>query len=398
VSDHRDRPALSAAERAAAASLLSAAWGEAARISTAEVVWDRAHVVRVGTHDGRTAILKRPRQDRQGRDRREGEPGWAAFGLELASLEYLADMPVPVAPRLLGADVQAGVLVMEDLPAGPSLADSLLLGDRAAARTGLVAYATALGSVHAWSMGRTAGFEQARDRYSPAAGSRSWWLARIERGRGHFLRASSVLGLATTGVDAEITGLIGMLDGPRYRSFVHGDLCPDNVRLTGGRMRFFDFEWSGLGSAALDAAYLLAPFPSCWCFADLPADLADQALEAYRGALAAGGAEAGPDFGAELTAAMAGWLVTRGAMIEGALRRDGQWGTTTMRPRLLSWTRRFAAAAAATGTLPRLRMLAEGLDDQLGSRWPDAVIPAYPALAEPGSIVAELPDGWEPES
>ena len=81
-----------------------------------------------------------------------------------------------------------------------------------------------------------------------------------------------------------------------------------------------------------------------------------------------------------------------------ALKRDSQWGTTTMRPRLLSWTRRFAAAAAATGTFPRLRMLAEGLNDQLGSRWPDTVIPAYPALAEPGSTVAELPDGWESDN
>lgn len=393
MSDHRDLAVLSAAEREAAESLLSAAWGEPARICAADVVWDRAHVVRVGTRDGRSAILKRPRRDWQ-----EGEPGWAAFGIELASLEYLAGMPVPVAPRLLGADVKAGVLIMEDLPAGPSLADSLLLGDRAAATTGLVAYAASLGSVHAWSIGQTDGFERARERYSPAAGSRSWWLERIERGRGYFLQASSVLGLATTGVDAEITGLIAMLDGPRYRSFVHGDPCPDNVRLTDGRMRFFDFEWSGLGSAALDAAYLLAPFPSCWCFADVPADLADQALDAYRGALAAGGAEAGQDFGAELTAAMAGWLVTRGTRIEEALGRDSQWGTTTMRPRLLSWTRRFAAAAAAAGTFPRLRMLAEALGDQLGSRWPDTVIPAYPALAEPGSIVAEVPDEWEPDS
>jgi hypothetical protein len=73
-------------------------------------------------------------------------------------------------------------------------------------------------------------------------------------------------------------------------------------------------------------------------------------------------------------------------------------GTTTMQPRLLSWTRRFAAAAAVAGTFPRLRTLAEELHDRLGSRWPDAVIPAYPALAEPGSIVAEVPDGWEPDS
>ena len=347
--------------------------------------------MRLGTCDGRSVILKRPRRDRQG-----GEPDRDAFGIELASLEYLAGMPVPVAPRLLGADVTAGVLLMEELPAGRSLADSLLLGDRATATADMAAYATALGSVHAWSMGRTAGFERARVRYSPAAGSRPWWLARIERGRGQFLHVASVLGVATEGVDAEIDGLVRMLGGERHLSFVHGDLCPDNVRLARGHIRFFDFEGSSLGSAALDAAYLLAPFPSCWCFAGLPADIADLAMTAYRSALEAGGVDAGQDFDAELTAALAGWVVARGAMIEGALKRDREWGTTTMRPRLVSWTERFAAAAATTRTFPRLRLLAEELSDRFRSWWPNAVIPAYPALADPWSTLATQPEWWEP--
>lgn len=391
MTDRSVSPVLSAVEREVAASLLGDAWGEPVEICAAEVVWKRRHVVRLGTRDGRSVILKRPRRDRQG-----GEPERAAFGIELASLEYLAGMPVPVAPRLLGADVTAGVLLMEELPAGRSMADSLLLGDRATATANMVAYATALGSVHAWSIGRTAGFERARARYSPAAGSHPWWLERIERGRGQFLRVASVLGVATEGVDAEIDGLVRMLGGPRDLSFVHGDLCPDNVRLADGCIRFFDFEGSSLGSAALDAAYLLAPFPSCWCFADVPADIADLAMAAYRSALEAGGVEAGQDFDTELTAALAGWVVARGAMIEGALERDRQWGTTTMRPRLVSWTERFAAAAATTSTFPRLRILAEGLNDRFRSRWPNAVIPAYPALADPRSTLARLPKWWEP--
>ena len=347
--------------------------------------------MRLGTRDGRSAILKRPR-----RDRPATEPQWDAFGIELASLEYLAGMPVPVAPRLLGADVTAGVLLMEELPAGRSLADSLLLGERSTATADLVAYATALGSVHAWSIGRTAGFDRARARYSPAAGSRPWWLDSIERGRGQFLHVASGLGMATERVDAEIDGLVRMLGGHRYLSFVHGDLCPDNVRLADGRVRFFDFEEASLGSAALDAAYLLAPFPSCWCFADVPADIADLAMGAYRGALAAGGVEVGEDFDTELTAALAGWVVARGAMIEGALKRDKRWGTTTMRPRLMSWTERFAAAAAATAAFPRLRTLAEGLNDRFRAQWPAAVIPAYPALADPRSTLARRPGWWEP--
>ena len=50
-------------------------------------------------------------------------------------------MPEPVAPRLLGADADAGILLMEDLGPGPSLADSLLTGDRSRMRADLVSYA-----------------------------------------------------------------------------------------------------------------------------------------------------------------------------------------------------------------------------------------------------------------
>ena len=89
----------------------------------------------------------------------------------------------------------------------------------------MVAYATALGSVHAWSIGRTSEFERDRGRYSPVACSRLWWLERIERGRGQFLQVVSELGVATEGADAEIGALIRVLAGERYRSFVHEDRC-----------------------------------------------------------------------------------------------------------------------------------------------------------------------------
>lgn len=392
MTDRSVSPVLSAIEREVAASLLGDAWGEPVEICAAEVVWKRRHVVRLGTRDGRSVILKRPRRDRQG-----GEPEREAFGIELASLEYLAGMPVPVAPRLLGADVTAGVLLMEELPAGRSMADSLLLGDRATATADMVAYATALGSVHAWSIGRTAGFERARARYSPAAGSRPWWLERIERGRGQFLRVASVLGVATEGVDAEIDGLLRMLGGPRDLSFVHGDLCPDNVRLADGRIRFFDFEGSSLGAAALDAAYLLAPFPSCWCFASLPAEVAAPAVAAYRGCLREAGIQLGPDWDAVTAAALASFIIARGRMVGRALGEDRPWGTTTMRPRLLTWLRTFTDTASRAGVLPRLHDLAGALHDQLSRRWPGLVIAQYPALVQPGAAALPLPDWWPPK-
>ena len=74
-----------------------------------------------------------------------------------------------VAPRLVGADDQAGLLLMEDLGPGASLADALLAGDRKRAQADLVSYARALGAMHAWSMGRPGELASLRARYAPQA-------------------------------------------------------------------------------------------------------------------------------------------------------------------------------------------------------------------------------------
>ena len=379
-------PVLSAAEQDAAEALLSDAWGGHVQVCTAEVVWERAHVVRLTSRDGRSAILKRARQH----SGTEPEPEREGFGNELASLEFLSGMPVAVAPRLVGADVATGILVMEELPAGQSLSDSLLFGDRAAAVAGFAAYATALGRVHAWSMSRTGDYARLLARYSPDADPRPWLLQRIEEFSGQFLRVAASLGVASDGAAADIDELIRTLSEPRYLGFVHCDLCPDNVRLVDGQMRIFDFEESCLGSVAIDASYLLAPFPSCWCFGSVPADVADPAMQAYLVALRAGGIEAGNDLDTELSAALAGWMVARGRVIERTLRDDREWGTTTMRPRLLAWTDCFATTAAAD-VFPRLRLVAQHLHDRLRTLWPDAAVPEYPALAHPSSRATITP-------
>jgi hypothetical protein len=97
-----------------------------------------------------------------------------------------------------------------------------------------------------------------------------------------------------------------------------------------------------------------------------------------------------------MTGAMAAWIVFRGEMIIRVLREDQEWGTTTLRPRLLTWLRTFADAAARTGVLPRLLELADALHDELCSRWPGTVVAAYPALAGPDSPRVEVPEWWRP--
>jgi len=375
-------------ETRAAGALLSAAWGEPVAVLAAEALRDRTHVFRLRLDGGRSAVLKR----RGPRDQARG-----AFGIELAALEYLSAMPEPVAPRLLGADAEAGLLLMEDLGLGRSLADSLLTGSAEEAQADLVAYARALGALHAWSRERPAAFAALRARHAPGAALEPAWLGAVGRGQAGFLAVAAGLGLPTAGVEDELKTITDITNGAAFPGLVHGDACPDNVRMVGGECLIFDFESSGWGPVTLDAAYLLAPFPICWCFGRLPAGAAAAALDAYRARVGEAGIGLGPDWDAALAAAQAVWVIARGKALREALEEDDSWGTTTMRPRLLAWLRSFAAAAGRAWTLPRLRTLAADLERVLSQRWPQVRVPDYPALAGPGAVLAQVPDWWQPE-
>lgn len=353
---------------------------------SAEKIWGRHHILRLTLADGRSAVLKR------GRDADSADP-LRGFPAEVAALSLLNGMPVPVAPRLLGAD--ATLLVMEDLGPAASLAHSLLAADPVRAQADLVAYARALGAMHAWSAGR--GQDFAAIAASPAGVPEPHWIAAITEGKGPLLGVAERLGLRDDGVSAEIDSLPALLRGPgdAYTGLVHSDACPDNTHVTDGTCRLIDFETSGWGPVALDAAYLLAPFPSCWCFAALAAEVANAALDAYRDQLTGAGIALGANWDVALTAALGGWIVARAPALGRLLDKDREWGTTTGRPRMLTWLRSFADAAAGSGALPRLDALARAIREQLSARWPDIVVPDYPALARPGVPLARLPRGWE---
>jgi aminoglycoside phosphotransferase (APT) family kinase protein len=367
-------PALSAAEIQAAGALLARVWGPGTSVRAAEPIWDRSHVIRLRLAADRSVVLKKQADN-------------DSFGVELAALEYLNGMPEPIAPRLLGADADVGILLMEDLGPGPSLADSLLTGDRSRVRADLVSYAEALGSMHAWSIGKPS---------DPCLGAPPW-PGVAARDKDAFLGAAISLGLAAAGAGTEIDQLPLTLNETGHHGLVHGDVCPDNVRFAGGRCRIFDFEHSGWGAVVLDASYLLAPFPSCWCFGRLPASVAAPAMSAYRSRLEAAGIDLGPSWDVAMTAALGTWILAWGSEIAKLLQEDNEWGTTTMRPRLLTWLRSFTSAADRSGALPGLRVLAGGLHEQLSARWPEAVIADYPALARPGAPRVQVPDFWQPE-
>ena len=83
-------------------------------------------------------------------------------------------------------------------------------------------------------------------------------------------------------------------------------------------------------------------------------------------------------------------------MLAEALEQDHEWGTTTMRPRFLAWLRTFTGRSGG-GALPRLQHTASAMQERLAERWPGLRVPDYPALAQAGSPLARVPDGWQPK-
>ena len=377
---------LSAAETSVAESLLAEAWGKAVAVRSAETIWGRSHIVRLRLADtGGSVVLKRRRSENFGGRVR-------GFAAELATLEFLNAEETGVAPRLIGAS--ADLLLMEDLGPGSSLAHALLARDRDRAEADLAAYARALATMHAWSMGRAASFSSVRARRAPSVPAGPEWPDRVAEGKQPLLEVAARLGLSVEGAAAEIDSLDGLMHGSGYTGLVHGDPCPDNTHISGGSCRIFDFETAGWGPLALDASYLLAPFPSCWCFASLPALAAGPALQAYRDEMSGAGVELDDSWEVALTAVLAGWVVARGTGIGRALEKDTDWGTTTIRPRVLTWLGSFIDAAARVDELPRLRSLASALRTVLRDRLPSAVAPSCPALARPGEPLARVPREW----
>jgi hypothetical protein len=280
---------------------------------------------------GDSVVLKRRRSENFGGRVR-------GFAAELATLEFLNAEETAVAPRLIGAS--ADLLLMEDLGPGSSLAHALLARHRDRAEADLAAYARALATMHAWSMGRAASFSSVRARRAPSVPAGPEWPDRVAEGKEPLLEVAARLGLPVEGAAAEIDSLDGLMHGSGYTGLV------------------------------------------------------GPALQAYRDEMSRAGVELDASWDVALTAALAGWVVARGAGIGRALEKDRDWGTTTIRPRVLTWLGSFIDAAARVDELPRLRSLASALRTVLHERWPSAVAPSYPALARPGEPLARVPREW----
>ena len=282
---------------------------------------------------------------------------------------------------LLAGDVASGVVVFEDLGAHlPSLVDPLLKGTAEEAERVLKLYATALGRLHADTIGCLDAYQETFEaifgpgRVRNALGWRLEKEAELVADRiGGILPASELEFLSSRLVDP----------GP-WLSLIHGDPCPDNSLLLDERIRLIDYEFARPSHALLDGIYWRMGFPTCWCAGRTPADVAARIDTAYRMELGNAIPLALDDnvYRTELTYMSVVWLFTcLSWRLDEALKGDEMWGIWSIRGRLLWYLQVVIEMTDATNVLPGLNKTARGWLLELQRRWPGATpLGLYPSF------------------
>lgn len=324
----------------------------------------------------RTVILKHvaqgPRESRHG-----------LFN-EWAALRFLSQLELDpqASPMFYGGDLQEGVLVLEDLGAGRSLADVLLGSDAATAEATLISFAQALGRMHAASIPRLAEYRRLRAELGPPGGEA---IIKASSLMTEFERALGSVGLSLHGAADDIRAVVSGVAHPAgFLALVHGDACPSNERLVDQRVVLLDFATAGLRHALLDGVCGRVPFPSCWCARRLPTHIPPLMEEAYRSELVRGCPAAKDDaaFAIAAATATAYWLIETTTVALAAMPfRDWQWGISTIGQRLALRVALFTELSEQTGSYRALAALLARLVDLLGLA--DQHMPLYPAFGGP---------------
>jgi Ser/Thr protein kinase RdoA (MazF antagonist) len=304
-----------------------------------------------------------------------------------AGAAFLSTLPGEAhAPRFLAGDRALGCIVLEDLgKPHVSLVQPLLEGSASEAERVLGLYMRRLARMHGSSMALLphhealiAALRGALDSSQPAL---AWAIGSVDT----ISRILTPHGLMTSELEQALLAAAEAADaaGP-FRAFIHGDPCPDNVFLSAGDLRLIDFEHARVGSALLDACYVVAAFPTCSCANRVPEALVSPLLEVYRSELAPFCPAALDDqaFERALLDALGSSLLFRLAwLLPRCFEQDERWGIAGVRSRITTGLERYVALSRRLGGESSSSAAAERLHEALTARWPEAtLLPVYPAF------------------
>lgn len=282
-------------------------------------------------------------------------------------------------PRLLGVCGEPPALVMDQLDGTASVADLLLGTDPQPATEALVRWGEALAHLHTAGVGEVRlAFEDELGRSAPSLPARA--LARdFDRAAERYVSVLAKLGLGPHDLALdELRGLPASLSSEGHEVLSPADTCPDNNVLVGDAVVLLDFEHAELRHLAWDVAYLLAPWPSCWCAWLLPDRTVAAAVSGYRRVAGVGDDDSAFDL--DLAVATLGWqAMTPGWFIDGALASDDRTDPPT-RPSRRAFVLHRLAAVSGNSIAPALADMATELHEALRARWGDVTLDLAPAF------------------
>ncbi len=384
---------------AAAAGALRARWGDRLELGEATDLAssDRSRVMRIAVRGvdapAATVILKAYHGEASQSSTIGPSQAWEN---DATAVAVVGDLPAPpVGPVLLAVDREHRLLVLTDLGVHPALSDRLLGDDVALAEQAFVDWAAALGRFGALT--RNPRSRAARLQRDLGLGSSMNAMDGYLRGGVDTLPALAQRRFGITpepGLDRDLAAVKRLLEPSTYDVFSPGDACPDNNLLTPEGVRFLDFEFAGCYSLFLDAAYTMAPFPTCWCVLDTPTAVTARVVAAYRDQIMTSFPEVGDDrvWGDGVARACGLWTATQirallrtrpGDLTAGAFEHHGtRFPGYAVRCRFR--LDRFLAAAG-TG-LPSFTALLREIRDRLISESGDEelTMPMYPAFRGAG--------------
>jgi hypothetical protein len=158
------------------------------------------------------------------------------FHNEAVALDFLTRIGSAAGPRLLVADHEVGILILEDLGTGPALEDLLVGHDAWRAEQGLIAFAAALGRMHATTVGHATSYYQLRRRFGPVDPTFDRLSILGIDIRGAFRRLQEITAShpylpPAAAVEKDVDEILHVLAEPGpFLAFSNGDISPANCR------------------------------------------------------------------------------------------------------------------------------------------------------------------------
>lgn len=247
-----------------------------------------------------------------------------------------------------------------------------------------VAWEAALGWARALGelLGRSVDLvPDAARRLGTGGGDREPTARRLTAGAQALADASGAV--LTAAVLAELAGIHALLTTDRSLVLSPGDMCPDNVLLTPERPVFVDLEATTVRPVAFDAAYVLAPFVTCWCVYAEPDGLTDAMFGAMTDGLRMWAPElVGVAWEEQVVTASVGWALWMTPMLlRHAVDPAKRMGPPALSMRQLVQLRLDWVAEHAASVVPLTSGFVAEAAAGLRSSWGDLELPVYPAWA-----------------